>query len=218
MKDANEAFATTLEDISDLEGRLDNLTQIFRAHEHAAEAHFGLLQLQQNVLFGIRKAIHDLQITPQLIDSDRLLNLVRNSLGQGSHGHAFAVDPDSIYTFAQILVTHLDLDKFTMEATYCLPLITKSNTYLLLKPVARGHFSKSGEAFLKPQLPSFALQSFAVLDHLKSGRMKPSNARMAYANLEHCRRNVGSVHICSIQVPLSSPAFTQLHFSRFSRP
>lgn len=157
------------------------------------------------MLFGVRKAIHDLEITPQLISPPALLKLVKRSLGNSGKS-PFAVNEDSIFAFAQLLVTRLDSERFVMEATYCIPLMNKANTYLLMKPIARGHFSTDGEAFLKPDLSSFALISFNTLEHIEAISANPhshSLHRPSYANLEHCRRNVGSVRICSLQVHIS---------------
>lgn len=150
----------------------------------------------------MRKAIHDLEVTPQLISPSTLFSLVQESLGKTGKSQ-FGLDRDSIFAFSQILVTRLDIERLVMEATYCLPLMTKANTWLLMKPVGRGHFSKDGQAFLKPDLPSFALLSLDTLAHMKASSANPhshSVHRPAYANLEHCRRNVGSIRICSLQV------------------
>lgn len=157
-------------------------------------------------LFGIRKAIQELVPTPQLLPPHILAPFVKKALKR--HNATWSLDDESLhgamYSFGQLLVTALDTESHSLRGIYCLPKITSKNTYLVAKPIARGHFDRHGLAYARPNLPAKILISFDSLHGLHGGSIEPANVSLGYAQIEHCTRQLGAVRLCNADVPSSS--------------
>lgn len=139
--------------------------------------------------------MEEMELSPQLVSPLHLLDLLHITMKKRNIT-TLPIDESNVYHFGQLLVTKLDAKERNMAGIFCIPRMTADNTFLMAKPVARGHFNKEETVVTWPKLPDQILLSFKTLQDLQAGVLKPEQAHVRYARTKFCMWSKGVVHTC----------------------